>query len=464
MQRVLAASGTPTQMRQPSCLSGSSRARSTASAAAARLGPAGRANALRCAPAPVAAGSRQRAPLRVAATAEVKLSGDDLKEANRKKMRTVFDFELWKRHRSSSRYWRHMTGIFESRIVAGLAAPLTYVMALSSCVAAYHVLAEAGYIMDVPDLKLASNAPFGLTSFALSLLLVFRTNSSYGRWDEARKMWGLVVNRSRDFTRQGLGYIPDSQPELQNMLCRWTIAYSRSLMCHLRPGENLEEELTATLPAHELKALLASAHRPNYVVQVLTAVLKEAQLPTAAPNNRASTAVVPAGAAYRMDENLTVFADVTGGCERILRTPIPLSYTRHTSRFMMIWLTLLPFTLWDSCRWAMLPIAGIVSFLLLGIEEIGVSIEEPFTILPLEVISRTIEGNVKELQKVHSSEGKALAGPSPEGQSMSAQELVDMVLPAGGESNGNGGVPQYAAAGAGNGTSGTTTKRIIIKS
>jgi hypothetical protein len=35
--------------------------------------------------------------------------------------------------------------------------------------------------------------------------------------------------------------------------------------------------------------------------------------------------------------------DMQGCCERILRTPIPLSYTRHTSRFMMIWLTLLPF-------------------------------------------------------------------------------------------------------------------------
>jgi predicted membrane chloride channel (bestrophin family) len=176
-------------------------------------------------------------------------------------------------------------------------------------------------------------------------------------------MWGLVVNRSRDFARQGLGYIPDSQPELQNMLCRWIMAYSRSLMCHLRPGENLEAELKDILPQHEIKALLASAHRPNYVCQVITAVLKEAQLPGSNPNIRDSGAVVPAGAAYRMDEQLTVFAvsaccalpasqpaslpsffptsaltppatatcllqDVTGGCERILRTPIPLSYTR----------------------------------------------------------------------------------------------------------------------------------------
>ncbi len=37
---------------------------------------------------------------------------------------------------------------------------------------------------------------------ALSLLLVFRTNAAYGRWDESRKMQGLLVNRSRDLVCQ----------------------------------------------------------------------------------------------------------------------------------------------------------------------------------------------------------------------------------------------------------------------
>jgi len=47
-----------------------------------------------------------------------------------------------------------------------------------------------------------ASQPFSLSSFALSLLLVFRTNSSYNRWWEARKLWGGVVNRSRDIVRQ----------------------------------------------------------------------------------------------------------------------------------------------------------------------------------------------------------------------------------------------------------------------
>jgi hypothetical protein len=54
----------------------------------------------------------------------------------------VFDFERWKKHRSSSRYLRHALGIFESRIVSGLAQPLAYVMAVCGAVATYHLAAE----------------------------------------------------------------------------------------------------------------------------------------------------------------------------------------------------------------------------------------------------------------------------------------------------------------------------------
>lgn len=51
-------------------------------------------------------------------------------------------------------------------------------------------------------LTVDSPEPFNLTSFVLSLLLVFRTNASYGRWDNARKIWGAVTNRTRDLMRQ----------------------------------------------------------------------------------------------------------------------------------------------------------------------------------------------------------------------------------------------------------------------
>ncbi|KAI7839791.1 hypothetical protein COHA_006590 [Chlorella ohadii] len=362
-------------------------------------------------------------------------------DRRRKKGRTVFDFERWQKHRSSARYLRHMAGMFSSSVIQGLAAPLAYVVAVSIGVAAYYTAAAKGAVPLYPALKVMASAPFSLTSFALSLLLVFRTNSSYGRWDEARKMWGQVVNRSRDIARQALAYIPAAQAHLQDVICRWTIAYTRALMCHLRQGEDLEAELAGTLTPAELSALMAAKHRPNFCTQVLSAAVREAQLPGAGPTSREPTAAVPAGAAYRMDENITVFVEVSGGCERILRTPIPLGYTRHTSRFLMLWLTMLPFSLWESCGLAMIPVAALVAFLLLGVEEIGVQIEEPFSILPLEVISTTIEGNIRELQATH---GAAAAVPSPINDFIRPPQLQS---PEGNSSNVVG-APNLATAGA----------------
>ena len=37
-----------------------------------------------------------------------------------------------------------------------------------------------------------------LLGFAISMLLVFRTNTAYDRWWEGRKLWGALVNTSRN--------------------------------------------------------------------------------------------------------------------------------------------------------------------------------------------------------------------------------------------------------------------------
>ncbi|KIY95166.1 hypothetical protein MNEG_12797 [Monoraphidium neglectum] len=123
-----------------------------------------------------------------------------------------------------------------------------------------------------------------------------------------------------------------------------------------------------------------------------------------------------------MDGNLTAFEDILGTCERLLRTPIPLSYTRHTSRFLVIWLALLPFTLFGSLGLATPPLCLMIAFLLLGIEEIGVSIEEPFSILALEAVCDSATNNVRELQAQYTGDdvtgddvtsGQASAQPRP---------------------------------------------------
>ncbi|GAB4823046.1 hypothetical protein N2152v2_010092 [Parachlorella kessleri] len=280
-----------------------------------------------------------------------------------------------------------------------MAPVLLYVVGVATAVCAYQSAFQAGLLHALlPDLHITSKELgqlFGLTSFALSLLLVFRTNASYERWDGARKMWGLVLNRSRDVVRQGLAWIPAERAGLRDMLCRWVPAFSKALMCHLRKGEDLSKELEGILLPHEVKAVLQASHRPNYILQVLAQIVRAACLPTAIT--------------MAMEQNLTNFEDCLGGCERILRTPVPVAYARHTSRFMMMWLTALPFTLVASLGWGAVPACGVIAYLLLGIKEITVSIEEPFSILPLETISGTVVTNVRELQAMHSTAQHGMA-------------------------------------------------------
>merc|ERR1719313_2694608 len=104
-----------------------------------------------------------------------------------------------------------------------------------------------------------------------------------------------------------------------------------------------------------------------------------------------------------IDRSISVLVDLTGACERIFKSPVPLVYTRHTSRFLTMFLVFLPFGLWSVMdktwnHWATIPATLMVSFFLLGIEEIGIQIEEPFSILPLEALcDGAIKATLEEL-------------------------------------------------------------------
>lgn len=234
--------------------------------------------------------------------------------------------------------------------------PLSAVCGIAALAAAYETLLANG-IIDLPHCYLPAQ-PVATTSFALSLLLVFRTNTGYFRWNEARTLWGGVLNRSRDIVRQGLTAFPVDDIVAKQMLTRWSIAFSKSLMVHLREDGDIEKELIDILPPQELEALKASPHRPVYVLHVLTEIIARAKLN---PNIE-----------VMINSNLTFFHDSLGACERLLRTPIPLSYTRHTGRFLLLWLFALPFTLVQPLGWGVVPATGLIAMLLLGIDEIGV--------------------------------------------------------------------------------------------
>ena len=182
---------------------------------------------------------------------------------------TVYGHPEWKKHKSSWRHMRHIFNIFSSGVIAALGPPVI----LSTLGAVFVSMINFGvrnkrFLSWVPLVEIAIE-PFQLLSPVLALLLVFRTNASYQRFDEARKVWGSNVNRCRDLARQSLTWItvPDDKEKRQWIL-RYIKAYPYFLKHHLTQGASVADELLGILSQEELDAVCSAPNRPIYVLQV----------------------------------------------------------------------------------------------------------------------------------------------------------------------------------------------------
>merc|ERR1712176_1717257 len=172
--------------------------------------------------------------------------------------------------------------------------------------------------------------PFTLSSPSLGLLLVFRTNTSYQRWDEARKNWGMNINHTRDLVRKANSFYDSSkrtaeerERDLQQLsLATWS--FVRAMKRHLSPEWEDEAafvaELREKLPEAQADAIINAAHRPNRALFDLSMTIENLPMHFLRKNE--------------VQKSVTIFEDNLGSSERILTSPVPLFYSRHLSRFL----------------------------------------------------------------------------------------------------------------------------------
>ncbi|QSQ13148.1 bestrophin family protein [Myxococcus landrumensis] len=228
-----------------------------------------------------------------------------------------------------------------------------------------------------------------LAGLSLSLLLVFRTNSSYDRFWEGRKLWGGIVNETRNLARAS-GVFLGASPALYAALVRWTAAFPFASASSLRGRASLGP-LAKDLPPDEVAEVMHSQHVPFAVARRMSALLDQGR----------REGRYPEYVQMQLDQNVQLLIDYLGGCERIRKTPIPFAYVMHLRRALLVYCYTLPFALVDAFGGLTVLATFLVAYVFFGIEEIGVEIEDPFghddNDLPLDQICNTIHGNLSAL-------------------------------------------------------------------
>jgi putative membrane protein len=220
--------------------------------------------------------------------------------------------------------------------------------------------------------------------FVISLLLAYRINSAYDRWWEGRKLWGALVNNSRNLAIK-LSVILKDEKDLAYFR-KLIPSYASILNKHLKDDETsmqLFDNVDLVLDHHK--------HRPNQIAKMIFQKINDLYV----------THKISGEQLIILNAELQSFTDICGGCERIKNTPIPYSYSTFIKKFIFIFVLTLPYAYVFTLGYYVIPVVTFIFYVLASIELISEEIEEPFGYddndLPTTKISENIKKHIEEI-------------------------------------------------------------------
>ncbi|MDP7274289.1 MAG: bestrophin family protein [Planctomycetaceae bacterium] len=200
-----------------------------------------------------------------------------------------------------------------------------------------------------------------LVGIALGLLLVFRTNASYDRFWEGRKAWEGVTSASQNLVRSAVAFAGTAED-----LVPLVTAYAYALKDRLQGSDDLAS-FAGDLDREVMKEASGSSNSPATITRHLTFWVRK----------KLDDGLSPP-LARSLDLWIGQLIDHQATCERIRNTPMPFAYVVQIRQLLIVYLATLPLVLLDFLGWWSIPALFFVAFALLGIEEAGVEIENPF--------------------------------------------------------------------------------------
>lgn len=287
------------------------------------------------------------------------------------------------------------------RVWTYIRRPMWFVIGWSSLVWGIHMV--------IPSLDLSlSFTPIGVLGSALAIFIAFRNNSAYGRWWEARQIWGGIVNSSRVLARLVItftdshahqdNYVRERSEAFKRTMVLSGIAWVHALRLHLR-GQNDWDVLAEYLSEEDYTELISSKNKPNYLQLLMGRKIYIAM----------GNGTLGGFDSFQMEGQLLALANYQGAAERIKNTPLPRQYDFFTRLFVLLFSTLLPFGLlgllqnaeMTMASWLAVPLSILLSGVFVIMERTGAANEDPFenqiTDVPLTALCNTIERDLKEM-------------------------------------------------------------------
>lgn len=241
----------------------------------------------------------------------------------------------------------------------------------------YFKVTKNDYIHNIPIMH-------GMLGFVISLLLVFRTNTAYDRWWEGRKLWGGLVNNSRNLAIKLSAILKDEND--RKFFRKYIPMYADILNQHLKDedtSKQLFEDVDLEIDHHK--------HKPNQLKRIMYHKI----------NDLYDAGKITGEQLITLNDELVAFTDICGACERIKNTPIPYSYSAFIKKFIFFYTMTLPFGYSVSLGYLVAPVVVFIFYVLASLELIAEEIEDPFgndeNDLPTRKISENIKKHVEEL-------------------------------------------------------------------
>jgi ion channel-forming bestrophin family protein len=291
----------------------------------------------------------------------------------------------WDHHqvRSFQRYLRHLF-FWPTSPTAHAVFPAVLAVMIWSTIVYHIVIHQAPFLLAQLE-KAQLSVSLTALSAPLSLLLALRTNRALDRLLEARGTWGMMLRNCNSLASLVSTYLAPLDQEKALLIGRYLSIYGWTVKGYFR-NEDDELVLRTILPSIEAKWIEHTpGDRPTAIISRIRQLIGD------------QSTTLSFTASQAMEARLTELESILGICKRLLGSPIPPTYTRHTSRVLCLYLGLMPLALIGNSKAGLIGIlinVALASYVFVGVDEIGVEIENPFPLLPMFHLCKGNQENV----------------------------------------------------------------------